>query len=217
MKKQSHTCISVIKTKSGKLIMAGDRRSSFGWDRAEVMDRPKISAIKNGERKNAKGKLYNSGDILLGATGSGSLCTLLVDVLQVPDIDTDSDTYMFFKFKEAIFKLLVNQNYTDKDKNLHIPPDMAVELVVGLQGTVYTVNIDNPYSTDSVAKGGLIQIDVVSTPYATGCGGASALPILLANKKLKGYNTREDLKLAMEIAADISPGCDNEIDYRSED
>lgn len=201
MKKQSRTCIAIVKTKRGKLIMAGDRRASWHWGHAESMNRPKVMK-RNG--------------LLLGATGNGSLCSLLVDLMVIPSIKTDINTYMFFTFREAVLKILLNQGYGDKDKNLHIPPDSGVSLVVGIQGHAFVVDIDNPYDTEHTTKGGLISIDEVSTPFATGCGGPSALPILLAERKREGHSTKEHLKLAMEIAADISPGCNNLIDFIQE-
>ena len=220
-KRQTGTCIAVIKGRNGKLIMAGDRRASWHFGHAEKMNRPKIAAVKDGLRLDQNENPLKSGDILLGATGNGSMCSLLVDILDVPEIQGDVQHYMFFTFREKIQRLLLNQGYGDKEKNLFIPPDSSCELVVGIKGHIYTVNVDNPYD-DSIrefhsSRGGLIQIDEVSAPYATGCGGPSALPILLAEKKREKCSKKEHLQLAMEIAADISPGCDRNIDYVREE
>lgn len=195
-RKKSNTCIAVLKTKRGKLMMAGDRRAS--WDhQAQKMPRPKIQKREG---------------LLLGGTGDGYLCTLIVDILSLPEYENiDTDSYMHHKFQTAIVRLLKSKNFCD-NKGLHIPTDTEAEIIVGIQGKLYQVIISNE---DSRNHGGIITIDELNTPYATGCGGLLAWGSLLTTQDLN-LSDKERLKLALSVAAQVSTGCDGNVDIISE-
>lgn len=206
MKRQSRTCIAIIKNKSGKIVMAGDRRVSEHWGSAYKCPGPKIRKKKNG--------------ILIGASGDSGLCKLIVDVFQPPKIRVeDTDTYMFFQFQPELINILASQPGYVKDKKvLDLPPNTLCVALVCVNGRAYIVNISNVIEegVHATPHGGVLIIDDAPIPYAIGCGGASAVPILISEKKKLGYSTKEHLKQAMEIAAEISPGCDNSVNFISE-
>lgn len=201
--KKSNTCIAVCKNRKGKLMIAGDRRNTWGYHHAETMEFPKINK-KDG--------------VLLGATGTGDACSLFVDdgAFNIPDKKVDCiNTYMFHTFKPAVFKFLINQGYANKDKELSLPPDWFVEVVICIEGTTWTLIISNPLDTGVLA--GHVDLSRISVPYATGCGGIPALAVLKHTLKIKGYCTQDDLKQALVIASEISIGCDDVIDILTED
>lgn len=204
-KKLSRTCISIIKNRSGHLMMAGDRRVSEGWGFSYKCPYPKISKKNNG--------------MLIGASGDSGLCKLIVDVFEPPRIEvSDIQIYMYYKFLPAVTKLIKQQpGYQDSDKLLRIAVDEQCFALIGLQGQAYTLNIFNPEEDVRGAGLGRIVIDDAPLPYSIGCGSATALPILMFEKKRLGYSTKEHLTSAMELAGEISPGCDKSIDYIKED
>lgn len=194
------TCIAVVKSKRGKVIMAGDRRLTWDWSQAMTMPGAKIRKDK-------------ATGILIGAAGTGNICTVFINILKVPKIEVDDpDVYMFFKFKPALEKALMNAGYQCSAKRLKIPADDECQALVAIQGRVYMVDVVCP----DPEFGGLIQIEESPMPMAVGCGSSSAIPILLAERKREGYSTKEHLQLAMEIAADLSPGVDGNVDFISE-
>ncbi len=200
------TAIVIIKTKKGRVIMAGDRKLTYDWSLATSMPGPKI-------RKDA-----DTG-ILIGAAGSGNLATVLVNLTKVPDLDLiDVEIYMHFKFKKALIKALLEAGYKDQHNQLMIPEDYGCDGLVVVRGRAFMVDIKHPdwNSNHGNVLGGIVEIEETGFPYAVGCGAASAYPILLAEKKREGYSTKEHLTLAMEIAADIAPGVDKFVDFISE-
>jgi len=207
-KKISNTVIALVKNKKGKLMIAGDRRSSWGYHYAQSMEIPKINKKNN---------------ILLGATGNGDMCSLIVDDggLEFPEKEVDSvTTYMYHVLRPSVLKFLINQGYGYKDKysKLELPPGMFCEIVLGIEGEAWSLIIDNPFSEDSDQLGGNISLGRVSVPYTTGCGGhgTADAPILYEIRK-KGYVTKEELKMILEVVADIAPGCDGKIDIITAD
>ncbi len=199
------TCIAAIKNKLGRIVMAGDRKSTYDWSMAVEMPMPKIREDDSG--------------ILIGAAGDGNLCTVLVTLTSIPVIDTSNlDIYMNFKFKGALKKALLTAGYSGDRGELMLPQESQCHGLVAIQGRLYEVIICHP--DDTSAHGnvltGLIMIEEVSLPYAIGSGGPSAYPILLAERKRVGYSTKEHLKLAMDIAAEISPGVSKNVDYIQE-
>lgn len=202
--KVSNTCIAVIKNE-GKLIMAGDRRASWGFDQAQKMPIPKIS---------------KKGNLLMGATGNGYLCSLVVDIIKFP-ARTKTQTiaeYMFTTIPNTITKELIKRGFGTSSDLLKLPHSYDAEIVIGCEGEVYSIIIGNNYSDDS-AEGALghIIVDVVNTPYATGCGGQWAWGVLDEHELLKKDNLlsltpEASLRRALTVAARNSPGCDNNID-----
>jgi hypothetical protein len=197
-RKKSMTCIAIAKNKSGKLMIAGDRRSSWGWSKAEEMEVPKINK-KDG--------------ILLGATGNGDLCSLFVEDggFNIPEKKTDCiNTYMYHVFKKAVHKFLMSQYFSTKDV-LALPPDSYVEVVIGIEGQAWSLTVLNPLE-DSDHYAVEIMVSRVTLPYTTGCGGIPALAVLKHEKNKKGYLTKQDLEDSVKIAGQISPGCDEKVD-----
>ena len=193
-KRQSRTCILVAKNSRGKIMMAADRLSSYDWGHAELMNRPKIT------KKNK---------VLLGACGDGGLCTLIIDIFDVPEPpkDTSADLYMFYLFKPLLIKFLKQQGYTDEHKLLQIPKESSCGLLVAVLGQVYSVGIHNSDPDNDHSFLGEVSIDVSSTPFAIGCGDIPAIVSLKKDLNKTGYNTKEHVTEALELACDISPGC----------
>lgn len=184
--------------------MAGDRRVSEGWGFSYRCPYPKVAKKDNG--------------MLIGASGDSGLCKLLVDVFEPPKIEvSDIQVYMFYKFLPAVTKLLKTQpGYQDQHRLLRIAVDEQCLALIGIQGHAYTLNIFNPEEDIQGSGLGRIVIDDAPLPYSIGCGSSTALPILMLEKKKLGYSTKEHLISAMELAGEISPGCDAHIDFIKE-
>lgn len=203
-KRQSKTCIAAIKSRSGKIIMAGDRRVSADWGFAYKSPVPKIRKYANG--------------LLIGASGDSGLCTLLVDGYEPRSIETDELTYLYYTFIKDLAKLVREQpGYQDEHKILRLAIDETCSALIAINGKLFILDIFNPEEHLKEMNLSRIVPDTVPLPFAIGCGAPSAIPILLSEKQEIGYNTRAGLKKAMEIAAEISPGCDNNIDFIQED
>lgn len=198
MKKQSKTCIALIKTRNGKLLMAGDRKVSCDWGFSYQCPNPKIKKKENG--------------MLVGASGDSGLCKLIVDIFEPPVIQyNDIDNYMYYDYQKALEKLLKQQiGYKDSHNLVKLPPETYCMVLIGIEGKAYTVEISNHSETGDNSDSTSIIIDDAPIPYAIGCGSTSAIPILFSSKTSTGVNTKEQLKLAMSIAAEISPGCGSE-------
>ncbi len=191
--RQSRTCITAIKTKRGKLVMAGDRRASWDWSQAHNCTQAKV---------------MKRDGVLIGATGDSALCKLFVEVMDIPTIDvTDTDTYMYYKFQQALVRTLKQQvGYADTHKNLCIPSDVSCQLLVAVLGRLYTIEISNP-DPDKERSGGLISIDDAPIPFAIGCGALASLGVLHGKLMEHGQLTKEDLILSLQVACELSPGC----------
>lgn len=201
------TCIAIAKNKNGRIMMAGDRRVSSDWSNA--FDLPATSP---------KIKKDDSG-ILMGGAGSANLLTILTKVMIPPDRGTeDLDVYMQFKFKDALKKALIISGYKDEHNLLKLDQDGDMGAILVLEHRVFLLDVRHPdeFSQHGNILTGIIEILEGPLPYAVGCGADLAKGALLAEKKRLGYNTRDGLRLAMEIAADISPGCSNQVDIISE-
>lgn len=203
MKKKSFTCIGIIKNKSGKIFMAGDRRVSMSDYTYFQNPVPKIRNINN---------------TLIGASGTGSLCKACVDSFDPPEFkekDYDVDLYMHHWYIPALEKHLKTiPGYVSKDGTLAIPEDRATSVLIVVHKRAFTIDIGTVRNPDKQLLT-VMDLDDAPFPFFIGCGTSSAIPILIAEKKEKGYNTKEMLIKAMEIAADISAGCDNNIDIVS--
>lgn len=200
IKKQSRTCIAVIKNKRGKLMMAGDRRATWDFSQSQKMPRPKVS---------------KRDGLLLGGTGDGALCTLIVDIMPILSYeDQELDNYMFNDFRKQLIKTLKQQGYTDEHNLLKLPRDTDAEIIVGIRGRVYQVIINNP-DPDNHYTVGQVSIDEVNVPYAAGCGGSLAWGALLESVDSQ-YSYKERLERALNIAASVSPGCGDGIDIINE-
>ena len=197
--KKSRTCIALIKTRTGKLIMAGDRRVTYGD--AEMYS---VSAVPKINKRNA---------FLIGYTGNPAICEALIHLTKIPNyIPHPLNKYIMCELEENIKKLLLKRGYEDNGSIILTEKDGSA-LLLGIDGRAFVIDIDPILEEGRVWGKAVVESGEVLLPWSIGCGSDSALPILLAEKKEKGYNTREGLKKAMEIAAEISPGCDNNIDY----
>lgn len=205
-KKKSHTCIAIIKDKTGSLLMAGDRKVSADWSFSYKCPFPKIRHCWNG--------------MLVGASGDSGLCKQIVDIFEPPSkIEAeDLDIYMNYSYIPALFKHLKNlPGYTDEHKILRLAKDESCSVLIGIEDRAFIVEIGNPEEDIKEMVLSRIILDDVPLPFVIGCGAATAFPILLAECNSKGYNTKLTLTKAMQIAAEISPGADNNIDYRPEE
>jgi hypothetical protein len=205
-RKISRTVIAAIKNRQGRVFMGADRQSSYDWGQAELMERPKIRK-ENG--------------ILVGASGDGGLCTLLVDVMEFPIMEgKDTDLYMFYTFKPRLLNMLLAHGYRDEHKLLRIPGDLSCGLLVAVKGKLYKVDIQNMDQT-SPHSHGEISIDSAPFPNAIGCGDIPAIVSLKKDAKQLGYSTKEHLIEAIQLACEISPGCgiipNNKVDIIGED
>ena len=194
--KKSRTCIAIARLSNGKIIMGGDRRVSEDWGFAYKCPNPKVRKSWNG--------------ILTGASGDSGLCKFIVDIFEPPKIETDDiDTYMYWNYLPALNKLLKSiPGYKDAHNLLKITEDEYCRAIVVVSDKAYTVEI----LSNSDSELGKIIIDDAPLPYAIGCGASSAIPVLLDEFNQKGYNTKAGLTKAMAIAAELSPGCDANID-----
>ena len=200
MKKITHTCISAIKLRDGRIMMAGDRRCSWGWGFAAECPEPKVIK-KNG--------------FLLGGTGDSDFLELILDAFE-PDQEGELKTYLHFKFKRDVAKFLKQQGYRDEHDLLRLPAEADCEILLAKENKLFVVTFRPGELERPLPEPSIISIGEVKPPFAVGCGAASALPILLAKLKEVSYNTKEHLRLAMQTAADISPGCDGRVDFISE-
>lgn len=197
----SGTCIAVIKTKRGKIMMAGDRRMSWGFSQAQRTPEPKV--IKR-------------DGLLFGGTGSCYLLTLINQIFVVPDRGKDDPlAYMHNIFHKALVRFLCSKGFGDsKTGVLKFPPDLSIESLVACKGRLFSILIGS--DGDSPHDMGYVLIDEVSLPYSTGCGGSLAWGSLLTTEPLKEMSDKEKLITALKVAATVSPGCDDEVDIITE-
>lgn len=211
---KSSTVIATLKDKKGRILMAADRRASWDFSMSMSMPRPKIS--------------YRNG-ILTGATGDGYLCHLLVDILRVenPKIDNiDPDIFMHYHYSKEVRKLLISQGFVDEHKLFRLPGDMYVEALIGFDGKVYSVTLENSNPTNEHVPG-IIAIDEMPSLHATGCGALVAIGALKESEDLFMHDEKKDryrfltykerLIRAVEKACDVSPGCGKPVDILVED
>lgn len=198
-KKTSRTCIAIIKTQRGKIIMAGDRRVSTTHGTGYTSPVPKIMQKNNG--------------ILIGASGSSGVCHQLITGFEPPELyeDEDSNEYMLFKYLPNLRSFFQKEfHWQNKEKTFHIPTGVFCSALIVTLKDAYQIDIIGSEGADDT---GMIDIDRVPTPFVIGCGAISAYPILQTESKLIGYNTKAQLEMAMKAASEISDGCDNYIDY----
>jgi hypothetical protein len=197
---KSNTCIAIIKVKKGKnkgkLVFAADRRISWGFSQAQVMP---------------ESKLVKRNGLIMGATGASYLGQLIMDYVELPSIkELSPKDYMNTVFYKNVVELLKSKGFVNKDGNIKLPKDFAIELVVGYRGKLFSIVIGND-DDDDLHKQGIILIDEVNIPYATGCGGQLAWGSLLTTERTK-IAEENRLILALNVAAEVSPGCDDNID-----
>lgn len=202
-RRKSTTCIIALKNSKGKILIAADRRASFGFSKHISMNKPKV-------RK--------EGQYIIAGTGDGSLCALFVDAYTPPRYDEEDnlDYFMQHKFYQHIHKTLINHHFVDANKSLKIPGEIDSQLVIAIAGHVYTIDIFNPDPLSPIPHG-LVSIDEVPVPYTVGCGGEHAKGAIDALMSQGIKDVRLIAKTAIAIAAGNSPGCDATCDIRVED
>ncbi len=197
----SRTCIAAIVSRRGKIIMAGDRRCSWDWGFAQSCPTPKI--IKH-------------NGFLLGGTGSSDFLELILEGFTFDQDITDLKQYLLFSFKSKLTKFLTQHGYRDQHSMLQLPQSVSAEILLGKDGKLFIISFTPGNTESGLNEPSIISIGQVSAPFAVGCGAPSAIPILINKLKEVGYSTKEHLELAMQSAADISPGCDNQFDFLTE-
>jgi len=189
----SQTCLAVLKHNE-KLYFAGDRRISWHFGQAQISPRPKITF---------------RGGILFAGTGTSVVCDTATDLFEPPKFLKNEDTYIYAnkKLLPAYIKHMrktgwINKNEFRLAKNGD-GTDLSATILVGIGKDLYELDV----SPD------LIAIGPISTPFAAGCGGSLAWGALLALEKVAPDMSPETkLKLALQAAAEVSPGCDSNID-----
>ena len=202
--KVSNTCIAVMEV-DGVVYMAGDRRVSWDWSQAQSMPVPKIN---------------KRCEMLIGATGSAFLTSIIVDVIQYPKIKRGEKQmdYMINVICKEIRESLIGHGFRNGFGMLKIPSDYYAEAVFVIRGKAFSISVENRYDSDS-ADGSMAHVvgDAISYPYATGCGGQWAWGVihehgeLINSGKLK-MTPETSLTRALKVAAKYSPGCDSKID-----
>jgi len=195
-RRKSGTCIAILRDKRGKLWMAGDRRVSWGMHQAQIMPKAKIA--------------YREG-LLLGGTGCASICDEFVRLMSIPHMSKEAEPYDYMHnvFMPAVFDHLAVRKYLhEKERRIAYregadPADdwYGALVLIGLRGDLFELTVDN-YD---------ISLDQIDAPYATGCGDHLALGSLLTTENIK-MKEKDRLTLALQVAARVSPGCDNNID-----
>lgn len=201
---KSQTCVAVLRSqRTKKLLMAADRRVSWSDGQVQKMPHPKVSKRE---------------DVLLAGTGDSYLCDLIVHTMPIQPVPSGLSTmeYMHKIFLRNLRGYLVDKGFKDEHNNLAMPEDFSAEICVGITGQLYSVSIYQPDRLSEYGLLGLIEIGELNLPYATGCGGHLAWGSLLTTERLGGLKDRERLQLALQVASDVSSGCDNNIDIISE-
>lgn len=210
-KKKSLTCIAAIKNR-GKIYMAADRRIS--WDMDQAQELPK------GNRK-----IVRRDGLIMAGTGTWSMCRLILRTLEFRkyidhyDYIGCEDEYFDTIFYNDVIKLLKSKGFVDVNAGLHpvlkIPFDMDAEIVIALNGRLFTLTIENGSSSDNHNPNGMVSIEELNLPYAAGCGGSYAWGSLLTTENMN-MKPKERLILALTVAAQVSPGCDSKADVEHE-
>lgn len=200
------TVIAVVKNSRGRLVMAGDRRNSWGH-KYQSMPHPKIN---------------KESGIITGCCGSGYLCDLLVFHYPLskffPEyIDQDPHDYMFNEYTNKLGHYLRSKGYVDHHKNLQIPGEQTAVALVAVNGKCFEVLVENPTKEDIHSKdlNGMIEVMEVSVPFAVGCGDLLAQGSLLTTENMS-MTAKERLIKALEITAQADAFVDNKIDIISE-
>ncbi len=178
------TCIAIARTKTG-LMMAGDRKWSYDMSRSFSGPHPKIKKVNN---------------ILLGITGSGDVCQLILDHFSPREPMNELEVIADLR------KLLIDNHYSDSEGKLVIPEKSDSLVLLGYKDVALTIDLTAGESISTISYG------KVPLPHAEGCGGKYATAVLMDRMK-SGINTKQDIMRALEITSMLSPGCDNHIDF----
>lgn len=192
--KKTKTVIACIKTKRGKVIMAGDRRITMNDSIVYSCPYAKIKKHKSG--------------ILIGGCGDVHLVKLIVHIFESPLVQVnDADTYMYNIFRPKLIKFLSQHKYADGD-NLKLALKEHCALLVVVLGRLFVVELVHQDESGS----GLV-LDEAPLPWAMGSGADTTYPSLIEALQRDGQNTKEHLKTACELAAQIHPSVGLPLDY----
>ncbi len=193
-KKTSNTCLAVIRDfkikgkRRGELVFAADRRISWGVHHSQIGVRPKV--------------IKRNGVILAGC-GLSYLCDLVCELTPIPDKGKmDGFQFVHDVLVPEVRHVLMTKGFGTKDGNLDLPDEFSSVILVGIDKQLFEMSID--------ASTGVV-IDAIDAPYAHGCGGSYALGSLKTTESLN-MDVESRLQVALSIAAELSPGCDNNID-----
>lgn len=189
---KSNTCIAVIKNKQGKLLMAGDRRCSWGSHQYQSIPWPKV---------------VKRDGFLFGGTGDAHVLSLIANYMPItPDYNRLGDKYLYSIFFDNMRNFLKERSF----ENTLV--ETSTEILIGYQSRLYTMNIEVNHAKHKQH----IDLLEINVPFATGCGGQLAWGSLLTTETLN-MKPHERLKMALRVAAQVSAGCDNNIDIIEED
>lgn len=190
----SNTCLAVVreklnKKKLGELVFAADRRISWGSAQFQELVYPKVRK-RNG--------------IILAGTGDSYLCDLVVQLTPIPDIPPKVKVFNYIHqiLRECVERTLIENGMKSDKDSLGIPSKMHVAILAGIKGELYEFNICERYG---------IIINQIDAPYGHGCGGDYALGSLKTTENLK-MTSEDRLTVALNVASELSAGCDNKID-----
>jgi len=190
----SNTCLAVIREKldkkrRGELVFAADRRISWGSSQFQKLVYPKVKK-RNG--------------IILAGTGDSYLCDLIVQLTPIPDLPPRMKVFNYIHevLRRTIESNLIDNGMKGEKDGLGIPGKMYAAILVGIQKELYEINVDERYG---------IVINQIDAPYGHGCGGDYALGSLKTTENLN-MSSEDRLTVALNVASELSAGCDNKID-----
>jgi ATP-dependent protease HslVU (ClpYQ) peptidase subunit len=197
------TCIVATQLKNGKILIGADRQLTVNDDEVQVTSTPKV--VKN-------------NNIILAGCGNYALCYLITHVLEAPKKEPQTYThdYIYGIFYDRVRKLLERHGYYDKDKLLKFSDQSDTEILIAVSNELFVMEFANEGTPEY--PNGRINITPVSLPYTSGSGGAYALGALLALDRVKHDLTRakDRVKIALEIAGEVSASCNRLIDFEVE-
>lgn len=200
--KISSTVLLAIKNKKGKIMMAGDRRVSWGMDAACKSPYPKVIKRDN---------------LLFAGTGCAYLCDLVVKFAPIPPFSVDESLYQYIHgtFYNSLVPYLQQKGILVKDEiRINVnedkdDKDWGASILIGAKGELVVLDISN--------TGSPVAICPVALPFNAGCGGMYAIGAYTAVEKDKTLTDKQKLTKAIKIAAKYSPGCDANVDIIEED
>jgi len=190
----SNTCLAVLrekfdKKKKGELVFAADRRISWGSSQYQSMTYPKVRK-RNG--------------FILAGTGDAYLCDLIVQLTNLPDIPKGMKifNYVHQVFRRCMEETLIENGLKGEKDSIGIPEKMSAIVLLGVNRELFEISVDDSYG---------IVINPINAPYGHGCGGDYALGSLKTTENLK-MSSEDRLTIALNVASELSAGCDNKID-----
>lgn len=188
----SNTCL-VAALHKGYLYLAADRRMSWNMSQAQTTVRPKC---------------VKRNDLLFAGTG---VCFIIDEIMYHMDIpkqdNLDVYEYMRNKFMPKVLDRLKLMGILEKETNRLVETrkkddGLHTAILIGIGTNLFELDINHD----------AISLDEVNLPFAHGCGGKLAWGALLALNTIKSLTIEKKLKLAVQIAAKVSPGCDDNVD-----